>query len=348
VSKKANPTVIGAFVVGAIILLVVTVVALGGGRFFRETTPVAMCFDESLKGLQVGAPILWEGVKVGEVTGIQLMVEPEQREFSAVVYGEIAEGTIKGLSGEQWGRRWSIRRSTANMQALVDEGMRAQLDVLSLVTGQLCIALSLKPNAPANLRGVDTGYFEIPTVPSLKDQVLSTLDQLPLKDISDSVISTARAVERLANDPALGEAAGAAKDGLVAMKDAAQSLREETKALGADLRQLVNDIDSQVKPVAEDLRGTMADTRRLINNLEGQVDPLASQVKDALATASDAITNADAALAHAAGAMSENSEVRVELGRALRDLAAAARSIEALADYLERHPEALLRGKGGD
>ena len=226
--------------------------------------------------------------------------------------------------------------------------MRAQLDVLSLVTGQLCIALGLHPEYPAKLSGLGPGAFEIPTIPSLKGQLMSTIDKLPLMDVSDSLISTAKAVERLANDPDLAEAAGAAKDGLVAMKDAAQSMSEDVKALTADLRQLIRDIDAQVTPVADDMRGTMADARRLINNADGQVEPLVTQIRDALSAAENAIVNADEALAHAAAATAQNSELRVELARVLKDLAGAARSIQGLADYIERHPEALLRGKGGD
>jgi paraquat-inducible protein B len=348
VSKKANPTVIGAFVVGAVVLLVIAVVALGGGKFLEQTTPVAMCFEESLKGLQVGAPIMWEGVRVGEVTGIQLVVKAKEGEISSIVYGQIKRDNLKGIEEQPWGMRWRKRKAFENLQALVDEGMRARLDALSLVTGQLYIAVGLHPDQPATLTGANPGYFEIPTIPSLKGQLLNTIDSLPLKQISESVMNTAQAIDKLANDPEIGEALASAKDGLAAVSDAARTIDEELSPLITDLRRLIEDVDAQVKPLSQDLRETAADARRLINNVDEQVEPLATQVRDALTRTEEAIANADAALAHAAQATAENSELRVEVGRALKNLAAAARSAEALADYIERHPEALLRGKGGD
>jgi MlaD protein len=76
-ARKPNPALLGAFVVGAVILAVLGLVIFGGGKFFRSTQSWVAYFDESIKGLAVGAPVTFRGVKVGSVTDVKVVVDPK-------------------------------------------------------------------------------------------------------------------------------------------------------------------------------------------------------------------------------------------------------------------------------
>ena len=88
-SKRANATLIGAFVVGAIALAVTIVLVLAGGQLFTEQQQYVMYFKGSVKGLAVGAPVNFRGVKIGTVTNIQLIVDTEELAFHIPVTVEI-------------------------------------------------------------------------------------------------------------------------------------------------------------------------------------------------------------------------------------------------------------------
>ena len=75
-SKKVSKTAIGAFVLGAIVLLVAGVLVLGAGKFFTKEHVYVTYFDGSVKGLNVGSPVMFRGVKVGEVKDITLIADP--------------------------------------------------------------------------------------------------------------------------------------------------------------------------------------------------------------------------------------------------------------------------------
>ena len=71
-SKPANKTMIGLFVVGAIVLIVVAIGVLGSGKFFKRQFNYFMVFEGSVKGLNVGSPVVFRGVKVGVVSVIRM------------------------------------------------------------------------------------------------------------------------------------------------------------------------------------------------------------------------------------------------------------------------------------
>jgi hypothetical protein len=88
------------------------------------------------------------------------------------------------------------------------------------------------------------------------------------------------------------------------------------------------------------MRELLAETRKFLSNVDAQIGPLAASIKDAGDAATGTLRTVDRAV-------DGDSRLGYEALRTLRDVADAARSIKALVDYLERHPDALLRGKGG-
>ncbi len=93
-SRHANPTLIGAFVLGALALGTIAVLLLAGGRWFQERRQYVLYFDGAAQGLQVGAPVVLLGVKVGSVKKIQLGLDRENASF---------HGTGHHRAGTQYG-----------------------------------------------------------------------------------------------------------------------------------------------------------------------------------------------------------------------------------------------------
>lgn len=174
-SKKANKTLIGAFVVGAVTLLILGLVVFGSGNLFRRTNKYVLFFDGSVKGLVVGAPVTFRGVKIGTVKDIILCYDPTKDLSFIPVIIETQPHRIKSTTD---------RRQKDNIQSLINTGLRAQLDMQSFLTGQLAIMLDFFPDKPARLLGLMKEYPEIPTVPSPLGELQKNISDIPLKDIA--------------------------------------------------------------------------------------------------------------------------------------------------------------------
>jgi paraquat-inducible protein B len=79
--RRSNPTLIGAFIVGAVALIVIGLLVFGRGQLFTEKRTYVLYFDGSVKGLNVGAPVDFQGVKIGSVTDIKVQYLPQTNEF---------------------------------------------------------------------------------------------------------------------------------------------------------------------------------------------------------------------------------------------------------------------------
>ncbi len=167
-SQKANPKLIGAFVIGGFALAVAAVAVFATGRLFSETTSFVMFFDHSVKGLRVGAPVDFRGVQVGTVTDIVV-------EYN-VDTGAIRVPVIIQLNSKRTTTTGGQAGSTEQeLQRLVDRGLRAQLQTQSLVTGQQLIQFDFFPDDEPTYRGGDHSLPEIPTVASSLDRLQESL-----------------------------------------------------------------------------------------------------------------------------------------------------------------------------
>ena len=155
-STRANPIVIGAFVVGAVALLLVALLVWGGTGLFRTKLDYVLFFDSAVTGLNKGAPVLGRGVKVGEVTDIQVRWGTQGL---VAVYITLEPDAMKGIGR---GRTQAGDRARGARA----DGLRAQLRMQSFVTGVLYVALDRRPGTPIVLRGLDPKVPELPTIPA--------------------------------------------------------------------------------------------------------------------------------------------------------------------------------------
>ena len=134
-SRKANPTLVGAFVVGAVVVGVAALLVLGTGKVFHRMRPFILYLQGDVTGLRVGSPVRFQGVQVGAVTNIRLYITPEGAQTLIPVTILLDESLIQNKSGTE------VDLDADTIQRAIEHGLRARLDTESLLTGQRCIAI---------------------------------------------------------------------------------------------------------------------------------------------------------------------------------------------------------------
>jgi paraquat-inducible protein B len=320
--KQINPTMIGVFVVGAIALAVAAVIVFGSGRFFAQKYKFVAFFEGSVFGLNQGAPVICKGVRVGTVTGIELLSDPEEVTMQIAVFFETEPKKIHVL-----GRRRSSDSET-RMKKMIEHGLRARLEMQSFLTRQLMLVLGFYPDTPVSLVGIQTGYPEVPTIRSPMQEFMDTVESLPLEEIVNSIRDALKGIEEVVHSPEIAESLDALKGTMVAAEE------------------LVKKLEQQIDPLMANLDGTLVAAQKLLRNVDAKVDPLASVMEETLEAARLAILEAEQTIESLQGTTGEDSALVHALTGALTELSAASRSIRILAETLESQPESLLRGKG--
>jgi len=319
VGRQARKTLIGAFVVGAVALAAAGITVFGSGRFFQKRFTFVMFFSGSITGLSVGSPVEFRGVRVGQVTKIAAVFDPGKLTITIPVYVEIDPKSLV-VSGSKDAS--SVLSPHDLYKPLLDKGLKAQLDVESFITQQLYINMDFYPDSPTRLVGLDPLHQEIPTIPSLHDQIVQTLQKLPEK-----IMNVTDGIERLVNSPA-----------------AQESLR--------DLDGLIQGLAGGVKPLMASLtatsdgaRRTFAQAEKTLSMKEGPAAEMAASFTETMKKAGASLDQMRSTLESYQQVAVQNANVGYDLTRTLAQLDAAARSVRSLAEYLELHPEAVLKGK---
>lgn len=310
--RQVNKTLIGAFVMGAIALVVIGVLLFGSGWFLAERKTYVLFFAGSVKGLNVGAPVSFRGVELGQVTDIKAQFDPRDYSITIAVYIAIDPSRLSPVRGESGLDliTQSFGRGKILQQLIEKQGMRAQLQMQSLVTGLLEVGLDFYPDTPVNVLGIEPGYPEIPTIPSDMEKLqmtvwraVSKFEKLPIEDFAKRLMEIANGVNHLINSPELTE-----------------SLRS--------------------------LDTTLQELRGLVQKINNHVGPLAAGMEESISAAHAALEQTQKTLATVESMTAENSTLRYQLTETLEQVSEAARSLRIMADYFEQHPEAVIRGKG--
>jgi paraquat-inducible protein B len=325
-SKKISPTLIGGFVLGALALLVIAVIAFGSGRLFRQTKEFVAYFDGTVNGLHIGAPVKFRGVEVGSVKKILLQLEKslEVRSIPVVFEIDLEKVTSRGATA-------TLLEDPTALKVAIDRGLRAQLQTESLVTGVLYIDIDLFPGTPVKfVQATGSRYPEIPTVPTTLQRVevttgeiLANLSEVDFKGMMDSVSRAADGVGQLVNSTAL--------------KSALQSLDQTMPKIDqaiAEIRKMTGSVDGNIATLSANLEQT-SDAAR------GAMQQASVTMKQTDA----ALKEAEAAMINIRGISDPDSVTLYELGRSLREVSAAARSLRLLSDSVQRNPRSLIFGK---
>ncbi len=329
-SKQANPFAIGAFLVGALILLTLGVMIFGGSDFFKDKKRFVIFFDSALNGLNVGAPVKLQGVQIGNVKEISLMMDATTGRIFKPVVIEIDPALLRDLSGVQ-SHRHSEKERRKDAQRLIDAGLKGRLETQSLLTGLLYVDLNFYSDKPVNLVKLDYKSLpELPSVPTTVDEIRNTADeilnrarQLPVEELMKNLNDT------------LGELRG-----MLQSDNTKQSLAGLAKSL-QETQRLMATLNDHVGPLITNANGALADTRTTLQDFNKELLPVLKAAEQSLAAATRVMEGSQ----HTLDAVEIMAAPDSQLGQALVEMRNASRSLKDLTESLERRPESLIYGK---
>jgi paraquat-inducible protein B len=310
--RRASPTLIGVFVLGAVALALAGLVIFGSGKLFRSTERFVAVFSGSVNGLSVGAPVKFRGVQIGSVKQILLSLPQIQLpELRIPVLFDVDRDTTLKLGA------MVNPADPAAIAVLIEQGLRAQLQLESIVTGVLFVELDLFPNTPANFYlPKESGYLEIPTQPTPLQEaaqtaadVMAKLRDADIDGLVNAVRDAARGVDELADSPDLHQALVSIRDTLATARDTLVDLKPRIGPLAGRLDGGVTRLEATLQRLDQ----TLGSVQTSLGSFDTLVDPRAPLVYQLTAT--------------------------------LADLSEAARSVRQFADYLDRNPNALFTGR---
>jgi len=325
-SKPANKTMIGVFTIIAIGLVVGAVLMLGTSRFFYNYPKYVMYFDSSVKGLSIGSPVVFRGVKVGSITDIAVDFNASDLSILIPVYVELGEekmnmSNLNILEGDR------TALQDEYIQALINKGMRAQLEIQSVVTGQLLISLEFHPATKAIFTGRDKRYAEIPTIPTQFQQFTKRLENVPVEEIFQELRATLAGIHKMVNSP-----------------EAANLIASGSKGID-EIRLLIHHIDGQVRPLAGNTNEAAQQIKKLAKNMNNELVQISSSIKNLANETGVTLKKSQGMFEKIDIAVGDDSTLSYQLPKVLKELEGAARSIRLLANELRQHPEAVVWGK---
>ena len=327
---KINPTLVGVFVLGAILLGVGALLSFGGVNFFSKPQRFVIYFDESIHGLDRGSPVKLRGVRVGRVVDLNVRYDGAQNKSVVAVICEFNRAMMLDEKGAQ-----IDVSSRAQMQSLVDRGLRGHLGILGLATGLLYVELDfVKPEeeGPREPVAPDPLYVVMPAMPSAIAEAQASVVEILAdlkgvdfpglsRDIRALLVDTRKQINTIDVSKVTAEWAKAGK--------AVTTLAESP----------------EIKQTLVNLNGAIDRLNATLASIDGQIAPAGQQLAEVMSQARATLKTFEGAAANARNFISAQSGLGEESTRALMQLSEAAAAVQRLADFLERNPNSLLTGR---
>ena len=316
-SEKPQSAMIGAFIVGALLIAISVVIFITQSGIGSSRNTVVMVFDGSVKGLTLGAPVALRGVQIGQVTDIELILNTDSIDLTMLVEAELNDENIR--------REGS---SDSNLtEDLIASGLRAQLNTQSILTGLLYIQLDFHPNSEVRLATIDSDYTQIPTIPTELELFTQELQTIDFAQLAADITSITENIDRFVSSDAFQQLPQDLRNSMASLDTMTAQVSEMMEANGPKLSQLLDT------------------STRTIEEVGAEIPQLSASVRDTLQELDSATAAFEEAMRGLANMVSDDSSTRYQLDLALKEVARASRALQLLARTLEERPDALIRGR---
>jgi len=333
---KISPAVVGTFVLGAFAIGIIALLAIGSVSLFSKPERFMVYFDEGISGLDEGSPVKLRGVRVGHVVGISIRYDKETGKSLAAVLCELNRGAIK----DDEGANLDVS-DRGELQALVDKGLRAQLELGGLATGLLFVELDFMDPVkyPDTATKTEVKYVVIPSAPSEISEFRASAATLLAN--ATTLLARMQEIDFKGLSVELEKLVAEARLRLEGVDF--KGLASQWKKTGESIDALARSPNT-VRSI-ENLNQTLDALRATIGRLDTQVDSNGTQLKATLAEAKAALESFNSAAQSARGFINSQQDFGADATRALERVADAAESVQQLADFIERNPNALVSGR---
>lgn len=291
--------------------------------------PYVLYFTDTVRGLAVGAHVELRGIRIGTVQEISMERDHDSGEIKIPVIVEIEPERVPtaGLNRDEQQDN-ELKVSLKYVEQLVKEGLRARLQTGNFLTGQLYIELDFFPEEPIVMVGNHKLYPEIPTLPrpllgiaASANRILNKLDAFPIHKIGNNVENMTAALAVIAKS-------------------------EEWMMLLKTMQQVIDNANKMMVMLSKDVPNVVGHTDQLVTSVNKKMPAVMDELNKTLIVTKGALKKAEKTMTSMNQMMSPDGEISNSLKQTLEELSLAARSIRVMAEYLERHPEALIKGKG--
>lgn len=319
-TKNKKSFTIGAFIVGAIVLTFFVLIFFSGGNIFSQKERVIMYFDGSIQGLQIGAPIKLKGVILGEITDIQINFDTlgqannNKSTILTAVTGDLVLQRISRQGAE-------VKREF--FEEAIKDGLRAQLNYQSFLTGLLYVELDFFPDTPTTLYGAKGHALELPTVATGFEEITKNLQELNLKGMAKNLDNISSHLSTIVESGVIEQTLGS-------VKTAADTFTQ----MGQD-----------VSGLTKNLNHTSNELNQLLASLNKQTPLVADQLNTSLVRLQQSLAQLDKATNSVDQSFSEDSPLLNQLNDTLTEISRSAEAFRTLSETIDQQPEALLRGK---
>lgn len=325
---KISPAAVGMFILGALLLAVVGFLSFGGTNVFSKPARFMVYFDESVSGLDPGAPVKVNGVRMGRVAAINVRYDAATKQALVQTICEIDRNVLTDSAGRE-----IDLTNPAEMQNLIDRGFRARLN-LTGITGLLFVELDFEDprQYPADPRHMIDIYPVVPAIPS------------PISEVQQSIIEIVANVKKV-------DFAGLSKELKTLLASTNQKVNDlDVKALAERVGRAADAVEAfvsapEARQAFANLNAAIADTRAVLAKIDAQAGPTSDELKKTLAEAQTALKALTGAADTTRQFVQAQSGVGEDATHALQEIAAAADAMQRLADFIGRNPNALVVGK---
>jgi paraquat-inducible protein B len=318
-SRRADPKLVGGFVLGAVGLVIVLLLLFGRGNLFDGSRTVLAYFPGSVQGLRVGAPVAFEGVAIGQVSEISLTYDQTNQSVRIPVLMQLDTDRVTVLRADGSGED--------ELEGLIGRGLRAQLQLQSVVTGQLFVELAMQPGTPLTRQADQSRYLEIPTLPSDIQQLVQSLEAMR-KSVPELISRANVLVTRMEGllSPANEKAVSAALSDLQTFVGALAASKGNVETTLARVAEIATAADA----TARSLQQSVAEVEEIIGANKDRVTTLLADIDRATTSAmrmADQVNNM----------VAENRpDIREFTSDTLYRIAGAVTDIQRLVDQLTR------------